>query len=193
MYWYSSVLIFCNLIHRAIPLKKKNIIVRNYVLFCTPNMEIMVNISRDMVMGDSRDEPFYRISLPSRVFCTEFSPFEWSAKWGPKTYTSVWLKTILCFPQSFGYWISILADGGDSMAAWGKWLQPVPVWDRARGSPRHQVLDKPWEHPSVSFYLGFKPSLGVLQLHLLSPPKLFNLPPVAQITSWDFSLVTWMK
>ena len=44
-------------------------------------MEIMVNISRDiMVMGDSRDEPIYRISLPSRVFCNEFSPFEWSAK-----------------------------------------------------------------------------------------------------------------
>ena len=39
-----------------------------------------------MVMGDSRDEPFHRISLPSRVFCTEFSPFEWSAKWGPRTY-----------------------------------------------------------------------------------------------------------
>jgi len=32
-----------------------------------------------MVMGDSRDEPLHRISLPSRVFCTEFSPFEWSA------------------------------------------------------------------------------------------------------------------
>lgn len=40
----------------------------------------MIMFSRDMVMGDSRDEPLHRIALPSRVFCTEFSPFEWSAK-----------------------------------------------------------------------------------------------------------------
>jgi len=35
-----------------------------------------------MVMLDStgcRDEPLYRIPLSSNVFCTEFSPFEWSA------------------------------------------------------------------------------------------------------------------
>ena len=62
MYWYSSVLIFCKLIHRArwsevrhltIPLK--NIIVRNYVVYCIPNIEIMVNISIQR-HGDGRLE-----------------------------------------------------------------------------------------------------------------------------------------
>ena len=48
---------------------------------CSCKIQIMIMItSREMVMGDSRDEPLHRIALPSRVFCTEFSPFEWSAK-----------------------------------------------------------------------------------------------------------------
>ena len=38
-----------------------------------------------MVMLDSagcRDEPVHRLPLTSRVFVTEFSPFQWSSRWG---------------------------------------------------------------------------------------------------------------
>ena len=59
--------------------------------------------------------------------------------------------TLCLTPQLAGNWIPILTDGGNSLAAGGKRLQPVPVWDCSRTTPWHQVPSLSLKHQSSHF------------------------------------------